>query len=134
MEQSPEQNLVFQLGLFRKALKALDAAIADDDGDIKSRNSLLLSYVFTFEMAVKAMRAYLAVRGLNTPDYAAAVLKAAFRAQLLDEPAIWEQFRDHRNNVSHAYDEGKAIVIAAFVREHASVHFSGLAQRLENDG
>lgn len=134
MEQSPEQNLVFQLGLFTRARKALDAALADDEGDVKSRNSLLLSYVFTFEMAIKSLRASLTVRGLNTPDYAAAVLKTAFRAQLVDDPAMWEQLKDHRNDVNHAYDESKAIVIAAFVHEQASACFSRLAQRLEYDG
>lgn len=133
MEQSAEQNLVFQLGLFTKARQALDAALADDEGDVKSRNSLLLTYVFTFEMAVKSLRASLAVRGLNTPDYASAVLKAAFRAQLLDDPVKWEQLKDHRNDVSHAYDEGKAILIAAFVHEQAGASFSKLAKRLEND-
>ena len=131
MEQSAAQNLVFQLDLFTKARKALDAALADDEGDVKSRNSLLLTYVFTFEMAVKSLRASLAVRGLNTPDYAAAVLKAALRAQLLDDPALWEQLKDHRNDVSHAYDEGKAILIAAFVHEQASACFYRLALRLE---
>ncbi|MHB1198718.1 MAG: nucleotidyltransferase substrate binding protein [Polaromonas sp.] len=128
-----EQSFTLQLEQFKKALTAFDAAVAEDTGDVKSRNSILLSYVFTFEMAVKSLRLALAVRGLNTPDYAAAVLKAAFRAQLLLNAGIWEQLKDYRNNVSHAYDEKMAVDIAAFVREKASANFWQLLARLERD-
>ena len=133
MEYSAQDTLAFQLKQFGKAITAFELAVAQDEGDVKSRNSLLLSYVFTFEMTMKALRAALVVRGLETPDYATAVLKAAFRARLIDDPSLWELLRDQRNDVSHAYDEGKAIVIAAYVREFAGAAFHAVAQRLEHD-
>lgn len=128
-----DDKLALQLGKFRRALAAFEAAIAEDQGDIKSRNSLLLSYVFTFEMAWNAMKAWLAAHGLNTPAYAAAVLKAALQGQLIDDAAGWEKLKDHRNNVSHAYDEDMAIEIAAHIRQYAAPLCHRLIVRLERD-
>lgn len=116
-----------------KALRAFNEAVATDEGDKKSRDSLLLSFVFTFEMAVKCLKEALAERGMGVPDYAVAVLKAGFQAELIDDPAGWDALRDHRNNVSHAYDEAKAIVIAAHVRQHAEPLISKLLVRLERN-
>lgn len=128
-----DEKMASQLGQFKKALKAFEAAIAEDEGDVKSRNSLLLSYVFTFEMAWKTLKTALALRGLNAPDYAAAVLKAAFQGQLIDDATGWEKLKDHRNNVSHAYDEGMSVEIASFVRQHAAPLCHRLIARLERD-
>lgn len=128
-----DQKLAFQLQQFQKALAAFEAAIAEDEGDVKSRNSLLLSFVFTFEMAWKALKTGLIVRGLNPPDYAAAVLKAAFQAQLVEDATGWERLKEHRNNVSHAYDEEMSIEIAAYVRKYAAPLCHALIARLERD-
>lgn len=116
-----------------KALLAFEEAIATDDGDKKSRDSLLLSFIFTFEMAVKCLKAAQAARGMSVPDYAVAVLKAAFQAELIDDPAGWDALREHRNDVSHAYDEAKAVAIAAYVRQHAVPLVSKLLDRLKHD-
>lgn len=128
-----DEKLAFQIQQLKKALAAFEAAIAEDEGDIKSRNSLLLSFVFTFEMAWKTLKTGLIVRGLNPPDYAAAVLKAAFQAQLVDDATGWEKLQDHRNNVSHAYDEEMSIEIAAYVRQHTVPLCHKLITRLERD-
>lgn len=127
------EHLQFQLRQYGKARQALEDAIATDEGDKKSRDSLLLSYVFTFEMAWKTLKTALAVRGLVAADYAAAVLKAGFQARLIENPAMWDALRENRNEVSHAYDLEKAIAISAFVREHAVRCFTELATRLERD-
>lgn len=128
-----DDRLALQLAQFKKAARALDEAIASDDGDKKSRDSILLSYVFTFEMAWKTMKTALTVRGFSTPDYAAAVLKAAFQAGLIENAGIWEEIKDFRNEIGHAYDEDKAIEIAAFVRGAAPAHFAQLIERLQLD-
>lgn len=128
-----DDKLVLQLTQFKKALTAFETAIAEDDGDKKSRDSILLSYVFTFEMAWKTMKTALASRGMSVPDYAAAALKAAFQGQLIDDATGWEKLKDHRNNVSHAYDEGMSVEIASFVREHAAPLCLQLIARLERD-
>ena len=128
-----QDRFALQLGQFRKAMAALAEALATDDGDKKSRDSILLSFVFTFEMAWKSVNRALALRGINVPVFAAPTLKAGVQAGLLDDVEAWDQIRDHRNNVSHAYDEAKAIEIAAFVREQAMSHFGQLLARLQTD-
>lgn len=124
-------NLLLRKG--HQALLALEEAIATDSGDKKSRDSLLLSFIFTFEMAVKCLKAALAVRGMSVPDYAVAILKAGFQAELIDDPAGWDALRENRNDVSHAYDEAKAIAIAAHVRRYAVPLIEKLLARLQRD-
>ena len=126
-----EQDLALQQ--FIKALAAFEEAIANDDGDKKSRDSLLLSYVFTFEMACRSLKTTLEKKGLDTPNYGSAILKAAFQARLITDAVFWETLRDYRNNVSHAYDEGKAIEIAAFVGTQSVPYFKQLLAELQRD-
>lgn len=126
-------RLGLQMALFHKALAALQEAVASDSGDKKSRDSILLSYVFTFEMAWKSLRAALSARGLLVPDYAAAVLRGGFQAGLIKDADTWDRLRFYRNDVSHAYDQAKAVAIAAFVRERAIEGFQELLTRLERD-
>ena len=126
-------RLDLQLERFGKALAALEDAIATDTGDKKSRDSILLSYVFSFEMAWRSLQFALALRGLRAPDYAAAVLRAGVQGALLGDPDGWDRMREYRNDVSHAYDEPKAIAIAAFVRADVVPRFRGLMERLQRD-
>ena len=128
-----DEKLASQLQRLSKALSAFESAVAEDDGDAKSRNSLLLCFVFTFEMACKTLHAALLVRGVDAPNYAVAILKSAFRARLVTDASGWEMLRDHRNNVSHAYDEGLAVEIAAFVRDNAAPLFHQLIERVQRD-
>ena len=126
----PPRDVVLQQ--FDRALLALQDAIGSDTGDKKSRDSILLSYVFTFETGVKSLRKVLQDLGMQVPDYATAVLKAAFQAQLIHDATGWEALRDRRNFISHAYDEEQAIAIAAYVRQHALELFLLLQQRLNS--
>ena len=54
-----------ELRKFADAFVALQQADEDDRGDRKSRDSLLLNYVFSFEMAWQSMRLVLADRGCD---------------------------------------------------------------------
>ena len=119
-------------------LDKLTAAIAvlresmDDDESRKARDSMLLRFVFTFEMAWRSMKFAMAARGLSTPDYAAAVLRAALQAQIIVDATLWDTLREYRNDVSHAYEEAKAIKIAAYVREHALPAFEQILSDLRS--
>jgi nucleotidyltransferase substrate binding protein (TIGR01987 family) len=125
-----DDRLTFQLAQFERAFAALQEAVDTDDGSKKSRDSILLSYVFTFETACKAMRAALDELGLSVPDYASAVLRGALQGRLLSEPGAWEKLREHRNAVAHAYDEDRAVEIAAHVRVEAPRLFAILIDEL----
>ena len=113
------ERLAFQHERFGKALAALQDAVDTDTGDKKSRDSILLSFVFSFEMAWKLLKATLVADGANPPDYAAAVIKSAFTARLLSDADLWVDLREARNDVGHAYDEQRAIAIAELVKARA---------------
>ncbi|MDD5028715.1 MAG: nucleotidyltransferase substrate binding protein [Rhodoferax sp.] len=117
----------------RKALAAFDEAVATDTGDKKSRDSLLLSFVFTFEIVMNCLHAALSQRGMQVPDYAVAILRGGFQAELIDDPTGWDALRQSRNDISHAYDEALAVAIAASVRQSAAILIRKLLTRLERD-
>jgi len=125
-------RLDFRPDRFAAALMALQDAVASDTGDKKSRDSILLSFVFTFEMSLKALKTALAVLGETAPNYAAGAFKAAFTAGLVTDPDLWMDLREARNEVSHAYDLDKAIAIAALVSQRAVAAFQGLIEGLRH--
>lgn len=125
-----DDRFAFELAKFEKALAQLREALPPDESR-QARNSLLLSFLFTFETACKSLRQGLARQGLSTPDFAAAVLRGGLQARMIENPEIWDKLRDYRNGVAHAYDEALAIEIAAYVRAHAQPAFEGLLAKLK---
>lgn len=108
-----------ELRKFADALASLVEAAGEDESR-KARDSLLLRYVFTFEMAWQAMRRVLEDRGdTETPRVAFATLETAFKIGMIRDPVLWKDLREARNGVVHAYDEDKAIALAALVRQEA---------------
>lgn len=117
------------LAKFERALAAL-REVMDANETAMARDALLLRYVFTFEMAWQAMNAILRDLGEDPPRVASEVLKTAFVARLIEDPDLWRALREARNEVSHAYDEKRAIAIAALVRATALPAFDRLADVL----
>lgn len=108
-----------ELRKFADALAVLEEASLEDETRM-ARDSLLLRYVFTFEMAWQAMRQVLLDRGdTETPRVAFSTLETAFEVGMIRDPALWDELRKARNGVVHAYDESEAIVLAALVRQKA---------------
>lgn len=96
-----------------------------------ARDSLLLRYVYTFEMAWQTLLFVLQDTGdRETPRLAFAVLETGFKAGLIRDPALWKEMRDARNAVVHAYDEGVAVALSAFVRGKAMAELERLCQSL----
>lgn len=122
-----------QLQKFEQALTTLEEAAAQDE-DRKGRDSLLLRFVFTFEMAWQSIRAVLRDRGDDeTPRVAFAALATGFKVGYLSDQALWKRLREARNGVSHAYDEDMAIGLAATVRADALPEFKRLLTRLKSE-
>ncbi len=110
---------LLELRKFSDALAALKEAAALEEDKIV-RDSLLLRYVFTFEMAWQSMRQAMSDLGdRETPRLAFATLETAFKLAWITDPALWKDLRDARNSVVHAYDEAHAIALSAFVRSTA---------------
>ncbi|MEI8323804.1 MAG: HI0074 family nucleotidyltransferase substrate-binding subunit [Betaproteobacteria bacterium] len=129
MTQYSDRTLL-ELRKFDEAVAALEEAVGEDESR-KARDSLLLRYVYTFEMAWQAMRLVLTDRGdTETPKIAFATLETAFVVGMIHDPALWKDMREARNAVVHAYDEDKAIALAAFVRNKAFAVLKRLAVEL----
>ena len=104
-----------ELRKFADALAALEEAALENETRM-ARDSLLLRYVFTFEMAWQAMRQVLLDRGdTETPRVAFSTLDTAFKVGIVRDPAQDSCARP--NGVVHAYDEAEAIALAALVRQ-----------------
>lgn len=125
------QSTALQLEKFSQALATLKET-AQDNEDRKTRDSLLLRFVYTFEMAWQAMRAVLQDKGdVETPRVAFATLETAFQMRYITNEDLWDRLRKGRNGVSHAYDEGMAIGLAAMVRVDAIPEFERVLAHLK---
>lgn len=119
-----------QLTKFEQALATLKET-AEDSEDRKTRDSLLLRYVYTFEMAWQSIRSVLRDRGDDeTPRVAFAALETGFKVGYIRNEALWKKLREARNGVSHAYDEPMAIALSAMVRGDAIPEFERLLTQL----
>jgi nucleotidyltransferase substrate binding protein (TIGR01987 family) len=113
MEKIPRAELQFDN--FKRAFARLKEALAENESDF-IRDSIIQRFEFTFEMAWKTMFRYLADKGDDVLPKAWSVLPVAFEVKLIDDADTWEQLRKFRNDLSHEYNENKAIELAAFVR------------------
>lgn len=72
------------------------------------KEGLVQRFEYTFELAWKLLKDYLEFSGVNlemlTPRY---VIKQAFAAKLIDDGQAWINMLDHRNIMSHAYNQEK---------------------------
>lgn len=124
------QTTQLQLNKFRDALVTLKET-AQDNEDRKTRDSLLLRFVYTFEMAWQSIRAVLQDMGdTETPRVAFMALQVGFKMRYITDADAWKRLREARNGVSHAYDEQMAIGLAAVVRQDAIPEFEKLLERL----
>jgi nucleotidyltransferase substrate binding protein (TIGR01987 family) len=122
---------LLQLKKFEAALATLIETAADNE-DRKTRDSLLLRYVYTFEMAWQSIRAVLQDRGDDqTPRVAFEALTMGFKTGYLLDEDLWRRMREARNGVSHAYDEPMAIDLSAMVRQDAIAEFERLLAQLK---
>ncbi len=114
---------------FDRALARLHEALVENETPLV-RDALIQRFEFTFEMAWLSLFDFLAWKGERVAKQAWAVLPVAFQALLIEDAQLWDEVRISRNQTSHTYDEAKAIVVAAFVREKAIPAFDTLQARL----
>ncbi len=107
-----------QREFFGKALNRLLEALELDETSIV-RDALIQRFEFTFEMAWKTLFRYLADRGETMAAKAWDVIPVAFESKLIDDAEVWDRMREYRNDLSHEYNEAKAIELSAFIRSRA---------------
>jgi len=63
-------------------------------------------FEYSFELAWKTMKDYLEENGVViTPLTPRQVIKEAFSAKILDDGQVWVDMLDHRDLLSHTYDQ-----------------------------
>ncbi|MBP8215992.1 MAG: HI0074 family nucleotidyltransferase substrate-binding subunit [Propionivibrio sp.] len=96
------------------------------------RDSLIQRFEFTYELAWKSMFLWMKDEGEKVREMVRPVIQAAFRCELIDDPDMWEEIKDCRDETSHTYNESKAIEVAGFVRHQAVVLFDRLRDELRD--
>ena len=96
----------------------------DDGLRLQFRSSVIQSFEYTYELAIKMIRRQLdqivanpsELREMNFLD----VMRGASEAGLIKSVAAYKVFREKRNMTSHAYDEDKAAEVLEAMDEFVS--------------
>ena len=129
MSQPHRDRFELSRGQFCKSLDRLNEVVALAETDIV-RDSLIQRFEFTYELAWKCMFYWMKSEGESVPEMVRAVIREAFRCELIADPDGWERVKECRDETSHAYNENKAIEVAAFVRARALGLFEALRATL----
>src|SRR3989338_11028900 len=90
----------------RNALGKFEQVMKKEENEY-IRDSAIKRFEFTYELAWKALRAYLKEKGVRvyTPRD---TIREAFQAGLIDNNPNWMRMVDTRNATSHIYNEAMA--------------------------
>lgn len=116
---TPLQNAFNKFELFR--LHILDE---------QDRAGAIQAFEFCFELAWKTIKRILSKKGIEVRSPRDAFREAATN-NLIDDPTIWFQFIEKRNQTSHTYDETTAIEIEKIFPTF-SYELTTLIQRILN--
>lgn len=113
--------MVIDLTFLESALNQLARALAfakkEENGDPQLfeqfRNSVIQTFEFSYELSYKTLRRVLIDRAAASEEIDTLgfrdLIRYAARAQLVDEPSRWFEYRTARNKTSHAYQESYAM-------------------------
>lgn len=122
------KRLELKISNFAKALSRLQSAIVRVEDDVKI-DVCIKRFEFTYEVCWKALQSALRELGIiatNPRD----VFDKANKQELMDNPEIWLQMKDDRNDTSHEYDENKAKEIYSIIPDYAK-EFTLVLKRLK---
>ena len=105
----------------REALERGPAALS-----ALEKEGVVQRFEYTFELAWKLLKDYQEAEGIViSPLTPRQVIKDAFAAKLLPDGQIWVDMLDHRNLLSHNYDEKVfAIAVEAIAQRYLPALFS----------
>jgi len=93
---------------FHRAYTLLHEALehGPDALSILEKEGVVQRFEFSFELAWKTLKDFLEEGGLNiTPVTPRQVIKEAFAAKMLADGQVWIDMLNHRNLLTHIYDE-----------------------------
>ena len=120
-------HVLSRLATFEQSLQRLEEALQlPQDGIV--RDACIQRFEFTFEMAWRAVQAYVQREGL-TCESPRECWRVAFRLGLIEDDRRWMTMVEDRNRTSHTYDEEEAKAIYVALRDYAPL-LQGLLDRL----
>jgi nucleotidyltransferase substrate binding protein (TIGR01987 family) len=99
---------------FERALAALEATLAEDTGDRRSRDPVILDFPLTYETCWKALKEALVAEGIQAA-YPKEVFRWAFEAGRLSAEAPRLAMLEDRNLIAHTCNERTAERVRAGV-------------------
>lgn len=125
-----EKRLLQRFEDFKNAFMRLKEAF-----DIEIENEIIIDgiiqrFEFTFELAWKLMKDYLAYEGIevNSPR---SVIRAAYENHLIDDGESWIDMLMDRNKTSHIYDKKLSLEIYNNIKDKHLKHLEDLKRKLE---
>jgi len=114
---------------FEKALSRLEEALREPETPL-IRDATIQRFEFTYELAWKTMKLWLAEKGIlvrNPKD----TLQAALEQGLISDGAAWSHLHAARNLTSHTYEEENAIQIYETLKDSGLALFLALQKNLK---
>jgi nucleotidyltransferase substrate binding protein (TIGR01987 family) len=129
--------------VLEQALVQFDAALAEYAQEPQRRayrDSVIMHYLFTYELVVQAIKRYIEAESLKTVDPESLTFQTMIRRA--DDMRLvrtgwpaFSRFRDARNAVAHTYNEQRArevLVVAKEFATEARLLLDNLKRRLAN--
>lgn len=117
---------------FEKAYHQLVRFLEQEELNELEQQGLIKSFEYTYELAWNTLKDYLLSTGLQEIYGPRDAVKAAFKAELIDDGHLWMEMIKDRNLPVHTYNEDQAKEILARIKGLYAPAFNGLYQRFAN--
>ncbi|NNG66333.1 nucleotidyltransferase substrate binding protein [Caldanaerobacter subterraneus] len=124
-----EEKLLQRFKDFENALMRLKEALAIEVTNEIIIDGVIQRFEFTFELAWKIMKDYLAYEGIevNSPRSA---IKAAYSAGLIQDGEMWIDMLMDRNRTTHIYNSKMALEIYENIKRRYVSCFEELSEKI----
>lgn len=116
---SEEIRWIYRFENFRRAFSLLNSALALDTLSDLEREGMIQRFEYTFELAWKTIKDRLAYEGTRVESgNPRPVIRTAFQSGLIDDGQTWIDMLEHRNVMSHQYDEAAFLDVEENIRHN----------------
>ena len=116
---------------FQRAYHFLKKSVELGSYDELQAAGLVQSFEFTFELAWKTLKDYQNLMGLPL-NFPQEVIKEAFKAGLISDGHLWISMLDHRNELTHRYNEEQSERATKLIGEEYFPALNQVYQKLKN--
>ena len=117
----------FKREQFEKALSQLQKSLEAPKSEY-TRDAVIQRFAFTYELAWKALKTYLATQDLQVLS-PKDTLKVAYQQGLIADASVWGELHLKRNLTSHTYDEQLAEAIYDYLKVSGVFLFVALQEK-----